>query len=340
MSLLRSAAAIRPGPHPRARARGGHAGQPRGLPLRRHHRPRDRPAGAPPVRLDARAVRAGAPGPRPAHRDPAQPEARDFLISKTMDVVPSEPLARGSATLPADADRGDADRGDARRRAARSRGRSTRRASPFRRCPICSSPATSGWSSGEHVVVGLDALRRPLDRGAADQGALPSSIPSSPTPGCSTTGRRSGAATTRSRAATCTTCGPTCWCSASASGPRRRRSTSSARRCSSAALVTDVLVVVMPKAPTAIHLDMIFTQVDRELCVVYPPFFVGPERLAGAAPAEGPDGVQEMPDFFAALAGVGCRWSRSSPAASGAPARSGSSGARRATSWRCARARS
>ena len=43
--------------------------------------------------------------------------------------------------------------------------------------------------------------------------------------------------------------------------------------------VTDVIVVVMPKAPTAIHLDMIFTQVDRELCVVYPPFFVGPERL-------------------------------------------------------------
>src|SRR5215212_8450583 len=39
--------------------------------------------------------------------------------------------------------------------------------------------------------------------------------------------------------------------------------------------VTDVLVVVMPKAPTAIHLDMIFNQVDQELCVVYPPYFVG-----------------------------------------------------------------
>ena len=54
--------------------------------------------------------------------------------------------------------------------------------------------------------------------------------------------------------------------------------------------VTDVIVVVMPKAPTAIHLDMIFTQVDRELCVVYPPFFVGPERLRRAAPAEGGSG--------------------------------------------------
>ena len=45
-------------------------------------------------------------------------------------------------------------------------------------------------------------------------------------------------------------------------------------------LATDVLVVVMPKAPTAIHLDMIFSHVDHDLCVVYPPYFVGPERLA------------------------------------------------------------
>ncbi|HVD06031.1 MAG TPA: arginine deiminase family protein, partial [Gemmatimonadaceae bacterium] len=43
--------------------------------------------------------------------------------------------------------------------------------------------------------------------------------------------------------------------------------------------VKDVVVVVMPKENTAIHLDMIFTQVDRELCVLFPPHFVGPERL-------------------------------------------------------------
>src|SRR6266571_825404 len=43
--------------------------------------------------------------------------------------------------------------------------------------------------------------------------------------------------------------------------------------------VTDVLVVVLPNERTAIHLDMIFTQLDRELCCVYPPHFVGPERL-------------------------------------------------------------
>ena len=70
-------------------------------------------------------------------------------------------------------------------------------------------------------------------------------------------------------------------------------------------LATDVVVVVMPKAPTAIHLDMIFTHVDHELCVVYPPFFVGPERLPVLHRRKGRDGVREMPDFFAALREVG-----------------------------------
>jgi arginine deiminase len=69
--------------------------------------------------------------------------------------------------------------------------------------------------------------------------------------------------------------------------------------------VTDVLVVVMPKEPTAIHLDMLFTQVDRELCVVYPPYFLGPERLAVLHRKKGREGVKEMPDFFAALREVG-----------------------------------
>lgn len=70
--------------------------------------------------------------------------------------------------------------------------------------------------------------------------------------------------------------------------------------------VTDVLVVVMPKEPTAIHLDMLFTQVDRELCVVYPPYFLGPERLAVLHRKKGREGVREMPDFFTALREVGC----------------------------------
>ncbi len=69
--------------------------------------------------------------------------------------------------------------------------------------------------------------------------------------------------------------------------------------------VTDVVVVVMPKAPTAIHLDMIFTQVDRELCVIYPPFFVGPERLPVLHRRKGQATVREMPSFFQALGEVG-----------------------------------
>ncbi len=69
--------------------------------------------------------------------------------------------------------------------------------------------------------------------------------------------------------------------------------------------VTDVIVVVMPKEPTAIHLDMIFTQVDRELCVISPPHLVGPERLAILHRRKGQDGVREMPDLFAALTEVG-----------------------------------
>jgi arginine deiminase len=69
--------------------------------------------------------------------------------------------------------------------------------------------------------------------------------------------------------------------------------------------VTDVLVVVMPKEPTAIHLDMLFTQVDRGLCAVYPPYFLGPERRAVLHRRKGRQGVREMPSFFAALQEVG-----------------------------------
>jgi arginine deiminase len=68
--------------------------------------------------------------------------------------------------------------------------------------------------------------------------------------------------------------------------------------------VTDVLVVVMPSERTAIHLDMIFTQADRELCVVYPPHFLGPERLSVLHRHKGQQGVKEMPNLFAALRAV------------------------------------
>src|SRR5216684_2827117 len=68
--------------------------------------------------------------------------------------------------------------------------------------------------------------------------------------------------------------------------------------------VTDVIIVVLPAERTAIHLDMIFTQVDRELCLVYPPHFVGPERLAVLHRRKRSKGVKEVPNFFAALQAV------------------------------------
>ncbi len=68
--------------------------------------------------------------------------------------------------------------------------------------------------------------------------------------------------------------------------------------------VKDVVVVVLPSERTAIHLDMIFTQLDQELCCVYPPHFVGPERLAVLHRRRKSKGVKEMPNFFAAMQAV------------------------------------
>ncbi|MHB0948920.1 MAG: arginine deiminase [Gemmatimonadaceae bacterium] len=69
--------------------------------------------------------------------------------------------------------------------------------------------------------------------------------------------------------------------------------------------VTDVIVVVMPKENTAIHLDMIFTQVDRDIVVVYPPHFLGPERLSILHWAKGKEQVREVPSIFEALRACG-----------------------------------
>ena len=69
--------------------------------------------------------------------------------------------------------------------------------------------------------------------------------------------------------------------------------------------VTDIIVVVMPQENTAIHLDMIFTQVDRQLCVVFPPHFIGSERLSVLHWHKGNAHLREMPNMFAALAECG-----------------------------------
>jgi arginine deiminase len=69
--------------------------------------------------------------------------------------------------------------------------------------------------------------------------------------------------------------------------------------------ITHILVVVLPVDRAMIHLDMIFTMVDRDHCVVYPPSFVGPTRNPVLYRRAGRAGVREMPNLFAALREVG-----------------------------------
>lgn len=65
--------------------------------------------------------------------------------------------------------------------------------------------------------------------------------------------------------------------------------------------IENVIVVVMPRENTAIHLDMIFTQVDRQLAVVHSPHFIGSERLSILLWRKGEAKLREMPTVFAAL---------------------------------------
>ncbi len=65
--------------------------------------------------------------------------------------------------------------------------------------------------------------------------------------------------------------------------------------------ITDILVVVLPTDRAMIHLDMIFTMIDREHCVVFPPSFVGPTRSPVLHYRSGKAGMREMPNLFAAL---------------------------------------
>lgn len=69
--------------------------------------------------------------------------------------------------------------------------------------------------------------------------------------------------------------------------------------------VTDIIIVVMPKENTAIHLDMIFTHVDTELCVCFPPHFIGPERLSVLHWKKGESMLREEHDMFSALKACG-----------------------------------
>ncbi len=67
----------------------------------------------------------------------------------------------------------------------------------------------------------------------------------------------------------------------------------------------DLLVVLLPKHRTAIHLDMVFTMIDRDLCCVFGPYFTGPTRLPVVRLTRGADSVLELPDLFSALEDLG-----------------------------------
>jgi arginine deiminase len=70
--------------------------------------------------------------------------------------------------------------------------------------------------------------------------------------------------------------------------------------------IRDVLVVLLPRERAAIHLDMIFTMIDRELCCVYPPHFSGPTRLPVIHLSRGKDTASEREGLFQALREVDC----------------------------------
>lgn len=72
--------------------------------------------------------------------------------------------------------------------------------------------------------------------------------------------------------------------------------------------VTDFVVVEIPKTRATIHLDMIFTMVDRDKCVVFPPLITGNQRCRAFhcrfGAGEGAR-IEEYPDVLSALAAQG-----------------------------------
>lgn len=65
--------------------------------------------------------------------------------------------------------------------------------------------------------------------------------------------------------------------------------------------VTDIVVVLLPAHRTAIHLDMVWTALDRDLCCVYPPFFIGPMRRPIVHLKKSKAGVREVDGLFSVL---------------------------------------
>jgi len=65
--------------------------------------------------------------------------------------------------------------------------------------------------------------------------------------------------------------------------------------------IKHIIVVVLPIDRAMIHLDMIFTMIDREHCVIFPPSFIGPTRHPVLYYKAGRKGMKEMPNLFTAL---------------------------------------
>jgi arginine deiminase len=63
----------------------------------------------------------------------------------------------------------------------------------------------------------------------------------------------------------------------------------------------DILVVLMPIDRAMIHLDMIFTMIDRDHCIIFPPSFVGATRHRVLHYRSRQRDMREMPNLFAAL---------------------------------------
>jgi arginine deiminase len=232
-----------------------------------------------------------------------EPEAREYLISKTMDVVPSDELAQRLSALPSDEIvtmliEGTEEESGPISRALNEVG------FEFPPLPNLFFPRDIGMVIGQHVVVG--AMRHGV-RWTEELlvNALFRFHPELSNAGILYDG-------SEERRSNYTLEGGDVHYLRSdvlVLGFSERTSPAALDQlCETVfaqGLVTDVLIVVMPKAPTAIHLDMIFSQIDHELCVVYPPFFVGPERLPVLHRRKGTDAVHEMPNFFDALRAVG-----------------------------------
>ncbi|HEX6611384.1 MAG TPA: arginine deiminase family protein [Hyphomicrobiaceae bacterium] len=65
--------------------------------------------------------------------------------------------------------------------------------------------------------------------------------------------------------------------------------------------IKDILCVVLPTDRAMIHLDMVWTMISKEHCVVSPPSFIGPTRFPVLHYHAGRKGMREMPNLFAAL---------------------------------------